>query len=467
MKKDNYKNLCLAQALNSPLRHRHGCIIVKGGKVIGQGFNDVRSGFDGGALKTGQLPLAAAPRHVSPADDLNNATAAKSKHFTPAESIASMGGGPLANTPFTMHSEMMAINSALSSSSTLAATTVSSIKPCYKLPGDTKRKRELRRGAVAVFVDRVCRAELEQGIQQGTASISGSDRMSLQAASSRSAGPYQEGKESKSQNYEAHHYQANYYEPKKSQGKYKHYKKRTSRTMKQQHQQQSTFDASLNNSVDGEYDTETAPGIASLKSTKSLEVSEKKPRHHITEPVQNHMLLPKARAHAGGRNLRDRMKHPKLVGADLFVIHLNNSTEERKRKPGKREKSKTSCHVDIPQGSSSYSAPDSLKDVSTGSLYDELSCKEPVRLAPAAKHTDESHLCAGESRPCYRCVAYMDSVGIKRVVWTNASGDWECAKVSDLVQMLEGSMGDESSANIGLFVTKHEVLRLRRVFGDP
>ncbi|KAK8065770.1 hypothetical protein PG997_012517 [Apiospora hydei] len=174
MKTDNYKNLCLAQALNSPLKYQHGCIIVKGGKVIGQGFNDIRSGFDGGALKTGQLPLSAAPRPASPAAGPTNA-AAKPKNFTAYESIVGMGGGPLANTPLTMHSEMMAINSALSSSSTLAATTVSSIKPCYKLPGDTKRKRELRRGAVAAFVDRVCRAELKQGIQQGTNSLQGSE----------------------------------------------------------------------------------------------------------------------------------------------------------------------------------------------------------------------------------------------------------------------------------------------------
>ncbi|KAK7963766.1 hypothetical protein PG996_008547 [Apiospora saccharicola] len=197
MKTDNYKNLCLAQALNSPLKYRHGCIIVKGGKVIGQGFNDVRSGFDGGALKTGQLPLAAAPRPVSPpgtaaavaGGPTTNATAAsaKSKNFTAFESIVGMGGGPLANTPLTMHSEMMAINSALSSSSTLAATTVSSLKPCYKLPGDTKRKRELRRGAVAAFVDRVCRAELEQGIQQGTASVQGPE-WRFEASTGRWAG---------------------------------------------------------------------------------------------------------------------------------------------------------------------------------------------------------------------------------------------------------------------------------------
>ena len=51
MKTDHYLNLCLEQAAMSPLRYRHGAIIVRGGKVIGQGYNDYRSGFDGGALK--------------------------------------------------------------------------------------------------------------------------------------------------------------------------------------------------------------------------------------------------------------------------------------------------------------------------------------------------------------------------------------------------------------------------------
>lgn len=57
MKADNYLNLCLEQAEMSPLHHRHGCVVVKGGKVIGKGFNDHRPGYDGGALKTSNLSM--------------------------------------------------------------------------------------------------------------------------------------------------------------------------------------------------------------------------------------------------------------------------------------------------------------------------------------------------------------------------------------------------------------------------
>lgn len=87
----------------------------------------------------------------------------------------------------------------------------------------------------------------------------------------------------------------------------------------------------------------------------------------------------------------------------------------------------------------------------------------------------------------------MHSVGIKRVFWTNAQGQWEGGKVRDLIDVLDGGgagdgtkgTGSQSGADKaddssgggattnngsvpggpGLFVTKHEVLMLRRVMG--
>jgi len=70
----------------------------------------------------------------------------------------------------------------------------------------------------------------------------------------------------------------------------------------------------------------------------------------------------------------------------------------------------------------------------------------------------------------------MHSVGIKRVFWTNDAGEWEGGKVRDLVSALNSSM--ESVANggdtggrggpmgNGVFVTKHEVLMMRRLMGE-
>jgi deoxycytidylate deaminase len=137
MKTDNYLNLCLDQATKSSLRYRHGAIVVCGGKVIGQGYNDYRSGFDGGALKSGRLPLRSSgglaidefkkknKPNLEPESEPE--TVIKSnKTSAPFESI--VGGGKLANTALSMHSEMMAIQSALTAASSAVSSAATSKK---------------------------------------------------------------------------------------------------------------------------------------------------------------------------------------------------------------------------------------------------------------------------------------------------------------------------------------------------
>jgi deoxycytidylate deaminase len=122
MRTDNYLNLCLAQAAKSPLRYRHGAIMVRGGKIIGQGYNDYRTGFDGGALKTGALPLRSLGSltitELKEKSKLKRGTKIVSAEqpmevCKPLESM--VGGGRLVHTPLSTHSEMMATQSALSS----------------------------------------------------------------------------------------------------------------------------------------------------------------------------------------------------------------------------------------------------------------------------------------------------------------------------------------------------------------
>ena len=64
------------------------------------------------------------------------------------------------------------------------------------------------------------------------------------------------------------------------------------------------------------------------------------------------------------------------------------------------------------------------------------------------------------SQPCYRCVLYMRSVGIRRVFWTTADGEWTAAKIRDLVDMLDGK---GTCAAETVFVTRHEKLMLQRL----
>jgi tRNA(Arg) A34 adenosine deaminase TadA len=160
MKTDNYLTLCLEQATKSPLHYRHGCIVVRGGKVIGRGHNDYRPGFDGGALKHGRV-ASSALNGPALADMKAKLKQRKANKLSPKEKEAafqklSNGGGPQANTPLSMHSEMMAIHSALSTSSTMACSTFSREKPCFKLSASDKKKERLRRDVLRSYVESIC-----------------------------------------------------------------------------------------------------------------------------------------------------------------------------------------------------------------------------------------------------------------------------------------------------------------------
>lgn len=164
------------------------------------------------------------------------------------------------------------------------------------------------------------------------------------------------------------------------------------------------------------------------------------------------------------------MKHPKLVGADVYVARLANDG----RAPGGKKNQKCQAHDQPSDGivetvDWSSCTTTSVKSASTGSLHDELVTKTSKPKPLVSVFEDFKPLpTAAESRPCYRCVAYMHSVGIKRVFWTNNDGNWEGAKIRDLIDQLDGTMhsGTDTTlgqAALGVFVTKHEVLMLRRL----
>lgn len=155
---DLYLSLCLEQANKSPLHYRHGCVVVRGGKVIGAGFNDFRSGFDGGALKTGQFGNRKKRQQKPGKTDL----ALNSGDFVAFETS---GGEAHVNTSLSMHSEMMAIQAALAASPAAAATSscraLSGVKPCFKLSGTSKHTKRLRKDALKQYVEHVFRGAEE------------------------------------------------------------------------------------------------------------------------------------------------------------------------------------------------------------------------------------------------------------------------------------------------------------------
>ncbi|KAF2872000.1 hypothetical protein BDV95DRAFT_606565 [Massariosphaeria phaeospora] len=470
MKTDNYLTLCLEQAANSPLRYRHGCVIVRGGKVIGQGYNEYRAGYDGGALKTGRLParsldgpaIAELKRKLKLKPDSNSQPdmPETTKPFTPFENMG--GGGPHANTPFSMHSEMMAIHSALAASSQ---------KPYFKLPGDTKRKARLRREATSMPVRPRFKSGALKALHLNRAKLDLAlglcqDREEEVASDTRDSGENHQVKNEKQRHHKGNNNNNN--------------NKNSGAQQPQRHQYARKLSS---------HDT-TAPPRSSTNTATSEEHSSnptakpQPPKPHIYKqgksktptpalPSQPQpLLVPKRPTSQSSHSVKERKKSPRLNGADLYVARLGWKTTDS---PPSRPNTCCNATEPLPSGAPPSPSP------SSGSLHDELTNPGPTP-APAPKPPSKPPKGAASSkkddsnskqpsvlasRPCYRCISHMSAVGIKRVFWTTDSGAWEGAKVRDLVDALDtlGAAAQADNSEATAAFKKHEVLMLRRTMG--
>ncbi|KAI7241952.1 hypothetical protein KC330_g275 [Hortaea werneckii] len=537
MKTDNYLTQCLEQAAKSPLHYRHGCIIVRGGKVIGQGFNDYRPGFDGGALKHGRIAKSAldGPAIADLKEKLKKQKG-KEKHrqqhetstktFTPFET---RGGGQQSNNPLTMHSEMMAIHSALAASSTLSSTALACKKPCFKLPSGDKRKARLRAEVLKRYVNAVCETAAS------TASAGSGKTQVQECGFGRSAS--HEFLNNNNQSDDLHNNNEEEDQAKRSRAqqvlkecrrafhvpesgeKHHHHQKRKEKNQKkgdqngenkyqdpyespqssqhgqqrQQHRRQQQSAASKRHCGSGNDDLRendsTADDVATTtlretsdstkghgKRNKDYKRSGKMRSNSADELCQpKPALLPKGHT---GPSLNDRKKHPRLMGADLYVTRLGwcKGPAQTPRRPKERVSSSAVTHSATASDTkieASSTASTASSNAGDGSLYEELSDRTPSPTnTPATAATLDPNVVRA-SRPCYRCISYMHNVGIKRVFWTTEDGHWEGGKVRDLVAALDNSMENVAAGGDGggptgngVFVTKHEVLMLKRLMGE-
>ncbi len=195
------------------------------------------------------------------------------------------------------------------------------------------------------------------------------------------------------------------------------------------------------------------------------------------------MLLPQSHAGSQSSNLSQRIQDSRLKGADLYVARL--CWKQAPISPGAIVDDQ-SLATTTDDGLAERSPSLLTTATPTGSLHEEL--RKPISPTTAVTAKSDFHSASGcvpsvsSSRPCYRCISYMHSAGIKRVFWTNSKGQWEGSKVRDLVDALEQSSslsdlgnddrcgggvgGSGGPAGNGVFVTKHEVLMLRRLMGN-
>jgi hypothetical protein len=210
------------------------------------------------------------------------------------------------------------------------------------------------------------------------------------------------------------------------------------------------------------------PAKSALNDYQHKKPDPYKPRQHLA--TQQPILVPVARSAAKKAKIADRIADSRLKGADLYVARLAWKRPQPavlRRHDKLQSQENTSSASSLSANLSDLSIRN-LETSATGSLYDDLSCcsrtMSPADLESATPSNDTE--CATSSRPCYRCISYMQWAGIHRVFWTNSNGEWEGGKVRDLVDALE--LGDTAGAGrmVGMFVTKHEVLMLRRHMGE-
>lgn len=213
---------------------------------------------------------------------------------------------------------------------------------------------------------------------------------------------------------------------------------------------------------------------------------------NFDQPNVENLLLPQGETGKSHTGAGSRKKDLRLVGADLYVTRIGQSkfqlvqqktktnatgnaapviASEPIQEPISEPISETTSEADSDEPPSLSSSTSSISTLgTTGSLHDELrnrSPRKPATPKPATQAVPREAI--HDSRPCYRCISYMHAVGIKRVFWTNDVGEWEGGKVANLVDALDGGMDGFGSGGgpmgNGVFVTKHEVLNMRRTMG--
>lgn len=147
------------------------------------------------------------------------------------------------------------------------------------------------------------------------------------------------------------------------------------------------------------------------------------------------------------------MMDKRLNGADLYVMRQRwkNPTTEKDVTLDSRPEDEVRSLCSNFSGMAGGDYP-LLKPLS---LHNELKCKVPTPSRIDHERVNCEIPCSAiSSRPCYRCISYMQWADIRRVFWTNSDGKWEGGKVRDLVDALDldyasVSVSGDSGANLG------------------
>ncbi|KAL8801077.1 MAG: hypothetical protein Q9182_004716 [Xanthomendoza sp. 2 TL-2023] len=363
--------------------------------------------------------------------------------FNSRDHAVGTGGGALANTPLSMHSEMMAIHSALSLSSAIACQ--GTARSTQWLQNPTPWSRPPRWSAVAgptfnSLVLKPLRPNIMQHYQTSYNNVQQQQEEEQQQQQQQEGMKKNKSKRQDPGNNSVHHHtQINYLEFQKA-------------NAQKALRQLTSDDNEKHRKQDLHHEKHTHP---------------QQQQHKVGA-----VIVPQSRIVTKSHLVAERMKDSRLNGADLYVARLGKKGNVNHYDCGCRYDKHTAKDpvTELVIGTEPSPSDSSLSPqakLPTGSLHEELRFPSSIeKNQPTAKSGSKSELLtATHSRPCYRCISYMHSAGIKRVFWTNNKGEWEGGKVRDLVDSLEAPLSPNSDGMMdgagSVYVTKSEVLLLK------
>ncbi|KAL9002350.1 MAG: hypothetical protein Q9188_004704 [Gyalolechia gomerana] len=453
---DNYLSLCLEQASLSSLHYRHGCIIVRGGKVIGKGYNDYRPGFDGGIQNNGRSNSVGA---------LGEPDKSKAKLKKPMDSAHASGTAPPFHTrlPLLLKAPLAPPSGCKNRASNYrlvlnGSPAYSTSKPMSTPSVEPRRNAPPCRSAVAGLS---FKSLVLKPLHLNSLQLYQNDFYNEKEEEKENEEVHNSTRLNTGNNNVHHHAQINNLRFQRADSPEA---RRSTNDRNEKHHKQYQLGGS-----DGSQ-SRHHPGYKKSQDLTYRKLQQQQRQHY--EPTA--LVVPQNRIVTKSYHTAERMKIPRLNGADLYVARLGRAGRVDHFDCGceRANPTATSETMSVDSGSEERSADvtvPSKPNPSTGSLHEELLFPMPSQESKPTPQSisKRSLLTATQSRPCYRCIAYMHSAGIKRVFWTNKKGRWEGGKVRDLVDALEGPTspnddGSTSASGTGsVYVTKSEVLLLK------
>ncbi|WFC98187.1 hypothetical protein MYAM1_000911 [Malassezia yamatoensis] len=417
---DKMRNAATQEALRSPMRYRHGAVVTKGGKILAQGHNHIRTGFSG--------PLSAHETILLP----GRAASASTCCSDAPESSSGSARGSFSSSYFSMHAEMHAIYSTLRGARPYVARSNVQLSA---LPEDDQVNDMTQQAADLAIDSR--RSASPNSVRSRLSDASNVHRANVGNIKTKCDRALVEGAKREQQRiaFTAQNewclkprYKKRIEEKPPPRPRFtscrawEFQQRRAERIARRKQEKRERKARGLRAaSSSGSCSSDSSESFAACSSESSLDqCSSCIPAEddHETDTEVNSLAASIASATLAYRKVRPSSRpredaiDSRLRGADLYVVRLLQDVESKAKAKEHRRRHLRSGTTAVPNASSNV----------------------------APRYAD--------SRPCWRCLEWMLWAGIKRVYWTNADGDWNGGKVASLLFGPEDALTTTSSGAV-------------------